>query len=161
MKKLIPLAIIILALILLGTWYYSDKKVIHRKTEALLECLEKDEDDGLLTGVLSENEFRDLLDKKVKIDFRQKDMPDIQGGIPRKRDDLARHYLYLMKSAKTIALTDKKIEIKSIKDNTALVDLNLFATINHRAHSLNKNLEILILFKKTTEGWRVNQVTVK
>jgi len=161
MKKLLILGVIIAGLVVAGVWFYSDEKVVVRKSHELLECFEKKEGDGMLSNVLSEDNFRDLLDKKVALDFDHDDMADLKDGFKQDRDNLARNYLYMMKSAKYIKLTDQKVELLEIKDKTAKVKITLHGEVKHSRTTLNSDLTLLLDYKKTDEGWRIRGIAVE
>jgi len=161
MKKLLTLGVIIASLIAVAFWYYSDEKVVLRKSHKLMECFEKEEGDGLLSGVLSEDKFRDLLDKSVALDFDHKDMPDMKGGIKQERAYLAQSYLYMMKSAKYIKLSDQSIELESIEDKAAKVKITVHGEVKHSRKSISSNFTLLLDYSQTDEGWRISGITVK
>jgi len=161
MKKLLTLGVIIASLIAVAFWYYSDEKVVLRKSNKLMECFEKKEGDGLLSNVLSEDKFRDLLDKSVALDFDHKDMPDMKGGIKQERAYLAQSYLYMMKSAKYIKLSDQSVELVSIEDKAAKVKIAVHGEVKHNRKSISSNFTLLLDYSKTDEGWRISGITVK
>lgn len=160
MKKILTLGVIIAALIATAYWYYSDEKIVIRNSNQLLDCFQKNQADGLLSNVLSEDKFRDLLDKKVALDFNHNDMPDMQGGIKQDRSYLSQSYLYMIKSAKYIKLTDQSIELLNIEDNTAKVKISLHGEIKHSKKSISSNFTLLLDYTKTDEGWRISRITI-
>ncbi len=161
MKKLLILGVIITGIIATGFWYYSAENIVVRKSNKLTECFEKSQGDGLLSNVLSEDTFRDLLDKKVALDFDHDDMPDMKGGIKQDRDHLARNYLYMMKSAKYITLTDLNIDLLSIEEESATVKVKTHAEVKHNRSKLNSDINLILDYKKTNEGWRISGIKVQ
>lgn len=161
MKKIVVIAGIVLGLIGFGLWFYSDKNVVERKSQEFVQSFEKEEGDGLITGVISENNFINLLDKRVAFNLEHRDMPDMPNGIKHDREKLGKSYLYVMRSAKLIKITDPKVEILEINNDTAKVSVALHGEVKHSSYSINSDLSVLLDFKKTDEGWRISVVTVK
>lgn len=160
MKKfLVP--IILVAVFVLGmVWYYSDKKVVLRKSDTFIECFQKEGGKNILSQALGESKFRNLLAEEVSLDFQHPDMPDIKGGIKHNRNKLSEAYLYVMKSAKEVQLSDQEMQMKEINDDTATVSITLNGKVDHRNYAMDSDLSIELQFLDSSEGWRISGIKV-
>lgn len=159
MKRNIIILITITALLISYLWYFSDEKVILRKSEALIQCFDKE------TGAkgLGSSNFRDLLYKQVAISLPD-DEDDLSGGLPRDRATLSAIFSGVMRSSSKLSIEKKSITLDSIDSDLAIVSIQLHANVVFKRYTKDEDLLAKITFTRSDEsgnsGWKIKAVAI-
>jgi len=156
-RKLLTIIALVICIISLYLWWFSDAKVITRSTEDLVECFEKESGDGRFGGSITTSTFRDLLDDKIGLSINRDDIPYASDfGSLFVKSDLVQMHSGLMNSPAIVTIEDQKIDITDIQDQQANVKL----TFHIKTDKLNKNLDHQIncqlTYKKIDGDWLVS-----
>jgi len=156
----------LIALIVCGTglylWWFSDTKVITRSTESLIECFEKDADDGRFGGAINTSTFRDLLDDGISFKIERDDIPytAILGSYIEK-GELVQMLSGLSQSSAIVKISNKKITILDIEDEQASVNLSFHITTEKLPSNLDSDINCNLTYKKVAGDWKVSEAVVK
>ena len=159
MKRKLTILITLAILTSLYFWYYSDEKIVMRKSELLIECFDKESG---AKGIGSSN-FRDLLYKKVAISLPDDD-DDLSGGLPRDRASIAAIFSGVMRGAREISIVKKSITLDSISNKQAIVSIDFHAKVVFQNYRKDEDLSAKVIFIQSDEsantGWKIKQVTI-
>ena len=155
-----------IALILCGAglylWWFSDAKVITRSTESLIECFEKDANDGRIGGTITTSTFRDLLDDRISFILERNDIPYASGfGATLAKGDLVQMHGGLVNSPAIVTITDKKIEIIEIIDDEAKTTLKFHIKTDKLPKNLDHSIHCDLTYKKVEGDWKVSAAVLK
>lgn len=154
--------IIVIAIILAATtylWYFSDRNVVLRKSDKLIECFDKE------TGAkgLGLSNFQDLLYEKVSISLPD-DEYDMTGGLPRDRATLTAVFSAVMRSSSELVIDKQSIELESIGDSKATVLIRFHATVSFDRYRKDSDLLAKVTFIDSEEsrnsGWRIKKIAI-
>lgn len=159
------LTLIVLAALGTGVymWWFSDSKVIHRQTESLIECFEKDSDDGRFGGVLATTNFKKLLHEKIYLEYKGANMPyaSILRSNKMSKNILVQAHGGLVNSAGIVTITDKKIIVNEIQDDKVDVDLSFHIKTEELPANFDQKIECKLTLKKTDGDWKIFSAIIK
>lgn len=161
-KKLLTITLLLVCAGGIYMWWTSDKKVITRTTESLIECFEKEAGTGKISGAFSSSKFRDLLDDNVACRIERDNLPYaylLDKTIS--KADLVGMHGGLINSSATIKTSNPEIKILSIEDNKSAVKLTLNVTTAKLPKNIDSQLKCQIKYKKIDGSWKVSEVIIK
>ncbi len=160
-RKLLTLIILIICGTGLYFWYFSDAKVIKRNTESLIECFEKDAGDGRFGGAITTSTFRDLLDDKIGLRVDRDDIPYASDfGSIFAKGDLVQMHGGLANSPAIVTITDKKIEVINIEDETATANLKFHIKTEKLPRNLDHTINCNLTYKQVDGDWRISEAVL-
>lgn len=160
-RKLLALILLILCCTGLYFWWFSDAKVITRNTESLIECFEKEAGDGRFGGAITTSTFRDLLDDKVGLKVERDDIPHVSGSDSYfSKGELVQMHGGLVNTPAIVTITDKKIEVLNIEDDTATANLKFHIKTDKLPGNLNHSINCDLIYKKVDGDWRISEAVL-
>ncbi len=160
-RKLLTLIAVVLGLTGLYFWWYSDSKVITRNTESLIECFEKEAGAGRFGGAIATSKFRDLLDDKIGLKVDRDDIAYASDfGSIFSKGDLVQMHGGLVNSPAIVSITDKKIEILNIEDDTATANLKFHIKTDKLPRNLDHTINCDLTYKKVDGDWIISKATL-
>jgi len=161
-KKLIPFIVFAIIGASLYLWWFSDSKVIHRNTESLMECFEKDSSDGRFGGAVSTTTFKALLDDNVYFKYERGNLPYaslFSNSID--KDFLIQSHSALVNSAGIVTITNKDIVISSITSSDANVTVSFHIQTEKTPQNFNHDIKCELTYIKKDDDWKISQALIK
>ena len=161
-KKIITSIAIAIIGISLYFWWFSDSKVVIRKTESLVGYFEKNEESGRIGGAITTTGFKDLLADNAHFKLVNINLPyasTFQNTID--KDFMVTAHAHLVNSAGIVTITNKKITLVEINNDTAKVDLNFHIKTEKIHTNFDHNLSCKLTYKKIDDRWKLSIAEVK
>ncbi len=161
-KKLLSTIVPVIIGIGVYFWWFSDTKVIKRQAEDLIECFEKDNNDGRFGGVLATTNLKELLHENIDFQY-EGEMPysSLLAGGNISKDTLIQAHGALVNSAGIVTITNKKIIVTDVKDHEADVDLSFHIKTQKIAENFDQNIDCQLIFKKVKGDWKISSAIIK
>ncbi len=159
MKRIIAILVTIVTLFITYSCYYSDEKIILRKSETLLQCF-----DGKagVNGLGSSN-FRALLYNKVAISLPD-DEDNLSGDLLRDRATLTAVFSSVLRNSTELSIEKKSIALESINDDLAIVSIHFHAKVVFSRYTKDEDLVAKITFIQSDEsgntGWKIKVIAI-
>jgi len=161
-KKIISLITIAVIGISLYFWWFSDSKVVIRKTESLVGYFEKDDESGRIGGAITTTSFKDLLADNAHFKMENTDLPyasTFKNNVD--KDFMVTAHAHLVNSSGIVAITDKKITLTDINNDTAKVDLSFHIKSEKVRVKFDHNLNCKLTYKKIDDRWKLSLAEIK
>ncbi len=159
-KKIIALIVIAIIATSLYFWWFSDSKVIKRNTSSLIECFEKDQDNGRFGGVISTSTLKKLLDDKVHFKFEQTDIPYASLVNNINKDFIVQANSHLVQSPGIVIITNKQIVISDLSSDKAKVNLSFHIKSEKLHTNFNHNFNVKLTYTKKESDWKITEAII-
>lgn len=156
MKRLAITGFFLVSLVAFGAWWFSDKQVLTRRANSLMETLTMDSGTGKATRHLGAYSLNNILAPQVELDTPT--IKEANGSFG--REELESAYTWLCDQAKQTRF--KLLEIQSIKitGETAEMKLRLEGMVELPTYRpAEGEYKVTYKWKKFNDGWRLEKAS--
>ncbi len=151
MKRTLGIIVAVVVLVLAGMWWFSDRQVLGRRMEGLMEVMTFN--GGANVRVMDALSFSRMMGNEVMLDLPQR--PERTGEFS--RDEMEEAYLSLRRNAKSSRFELVAIEAMEIRDGRALVRARVEAMLEMPGiRLLDGEYPVDFTWTDGADGWRLS-----